>query len=237
MDVGVAQIADDTEAASDPLVDTPVTSTARPAQPRTEDFELERSSESASTLQAASGVVVAAAGGTNFDHAKFADYGKKWTGKPYNGDAKADFNPDYPHFKQNCANFVSQMFNKAGWKRTGGVNPNDESNWDDNLTGPFGATDTWASAAALYRYATKKKKLNTLGNIWNAVPGNTYFMDWDGNTKINHVAAVTGRTAQGVPRISQKTTNRHNLLLTTWKAKVDKDNPKVLWYGLRRTMK
>jgi hypothetical protein len=52
---------------------------------------------------------------------------------------------------------------------------------------------------------------------------------------INHVAAATARTSRGVPHISQKTANRHNMLLTTWKAEVDDSHPKVKWYGLRRT--
>lgn len=228
--VQVAPVVESTEKKSDPVVSADAASTvARPASPRTED------GTAASTAR--TGLVAAATGDTNFDHEKFAAYGKKWTGSPYDGDEKSDFNPDYPYFGQNCANFVSQMFNAAGWKRTGGINPNDEENWDDNLTGPAGASDTWAGAASLYRYAYNVKKLNTLGNIWNAVPGNTYFMDWDGNNKINHVAAVTGRTDGGVPRISQKTKNRHNMLLTTWKAKVDADNPNVKWFGLRRTMR
>jgi hypothetical protein len=171
----------------------------------------------------------------SFDYDVFANYGKTWTASPYDGDTKEDFNPDYPYFDNNCSNFVSQMYNKAGWPRTGGVNPYLQSNWDDDLSGPAGATQTWYRSRDLYLYAHEEKGLNTLGNIWNAVPGNTYFMDWDGNGVINHVTAVTGRTEGGVPRISQKTKNRHNMLLTTWKVLVDESNPNVVWYGLRRT--
>lgn len=171
----------------------------------------------------------------SFNYTAFASYGKKWTASPYNGDKKGDFNSNYPYFKNNCANFISQMYNKGGWKRTGGVNPRLDGNWDDDLSGPAGPSRTWSQAKELYKYAKNKKGLKPLANIWNAAPGNTYFMDWDGNRVINHVTAVTARTSGGTPRISQKTANRHNMLLTTWKAKVDSGHPKVKWYGLRRT--
>lgn len=171
----------------------------------------------------------------SFNYTAFANYGKKWTSSPYNGDKKEDFNSSYPYFKNNCANFVSQMYNKGGWKRTGGVNPRLDGNWDDDLSGPAGPSRTWSQAKELYKYAKNEKGLDPLGNIWNAAPGNTYFMDWDGDRVINHVTAVTARSSRGIPRISQKTANRHNMLLTTWKAKVDDSHPKVKWYGLRRT--
>ena len=185
--------------------------------------------------QKSAGGLAAKAAIYNFRWRDFRAYGKKWTASPYAGDKKKHFNTKYPYFSNNCANFVSQMWNNSGWKRTGGVNPYDGNNWDDDLTGPAGASRTWSQAKRLYTYADDKKHLYKLGNIWNAVPGNTYFMDWDGDRVINHVAAVTGRTNNGVPRISQKTGNRHNMLLTSWKKLVDADNPNVLWFGLRRT--
>lgn len=86
---------------------------------------------------------------SSFDHEVFAEYGKKWTKSPYRGDAKADFNPDYPYFDNNCANFVSQMYNKAGWKRTGGANPHLDGNWDDDLTGLAGPSWTCSQAKSL----------------------------------------------------------------------------------------
>ena len=166
--------------------------------------------------------------GVDIDPGIFRNYLLTWTAAGGNA-----MGSGYPVFGNNCANFISQAFHQAGWYLTGGVNPNDRNNWDYDLTGPAGATDTWATAKVLYFYARDKKGLKVMNNIWNAKPGSTYFLDWEGDGVINHVAGVSGRTTAGIPRISQKTSNRHNMLLPTWKAIVDGDNPNVKWFGLR----
>ncbi|UFN45108.1 amidase domain-containing protein [Nocardioides okcheonensis] len=166
--------------------------------------------------------------GVDIDPSIFRNYLLTWTA--YGDETMPS---GYPKFSNNCANFISQAYHQAGWYVTGGVNPNDTNNWDYDLTGPAGATDTWATARVLYFYARDKKGLRVMSNIWNAQPGSTYFMDWEGDGVINHVAGVSGRTADGTPRISQKTSNRHNMLLPTWKAIVDGSNPNVKWFGLR----
>lgn len=77
-------------------------------------------------------------------------------------------------------------------------------------------------------------------NIWNARKSDVYFLDWDndGDTVIDHVALVTGRTDSGVPRISQKTSNRHNMLLTTWiQIIADSTGPEPIWYGRKNRVR
>jgi len=159
-----------------------------------------------------------------------------WTEEP----RKNSMNPSYHAYKGNhCADFVSQALNAGGWNRTGGMNPYLDGNWDDDLFGPAGPSRAWAQAKSLYRYAYDKKRLSWMDNIWNAQPGDLYFVDWDndGDTAIDHVVAVTGRT-NGVPRISSKTNNRHNMLLGTWRMKIaEQRGPNSIWYGLRNQVR
>jgi hypothetical protein len=184
--------------------------------------------EEAETTRPPDMLLTATSGSRSYDVKRFVDYALKWT-------RSNTMNPNYPNFKDNnCANFASQALDTT-WPQTGGVNPRDLDNWDPDLSGPKGATYTWVGARYLYRYAYDSKRLNWMRNIWDAQPSDMYFLDWDndGDSVIDHVAVVTGRTSSGVPRISQKTTNRYNVLLTTWREIIaDSTGPDPIWYGL-----
>lgn len=142
----------------------------------------------------------------------------------------------YPVYKNNCANFTSQSYDQGGIPRTSSwaTSPWDSGAWDYDIPGPFGATHTWSVASDLHDFMLNVVKLVPLDNIWNAVPGDTYFMDWNGDGSINHVAMVTGRNRKGTPQITQKTPRRHNMPLNVWIRRIQADphtaNP--VWYGL-----
>ncbi|MCL8026028.1 amidase domain-containing protein [Nocardioides bruguierae] len=194
--------------------------------------EVETTTLADQTVQARALATDAAKSGTSVvNRGDFRQYALLWT----DSDHKKKMNPDYPKFDNNCANFISQALNNAGWKQTGGVNPYDNDNWDADLAGPAGHTQTWAVAKDLYDYARNEKSMGHMDNIWDAKRGDLYFVDWDndGDSVIDHVVGVTGRTSGGVPRISSKSTNRHNILLTTWKKIInDSTGPDPIWYGL-----
>ncbi|TNC36497.1 amidase domain-containing protein [Mumia zhuanghuii] len=152
-------------------------------------------------------------------------YALKW--------AKGKMNSDYPVWDSNCANFASQGLHAAGWKLQNGWKKTNPDNWHYNLKGPRGPSLTWSQAKSLYKYAKNKRQLSPLGNKWNAQPGDLYFLDWNNDGDgIDHVAVVTGRTVAGVPRISQRTPPRKNMLLTTYQKKVDKKSKSTKWYPL-----
>lgn len=77
-----------------------------------------------------------------------------------------------------------------------------------------------------------------LDNIWNANPGDLLYVDWEGDEEINHVImVVTGTTPEGVPSITQKSTNRSNISLhhLIWLAEQEgMDANDFIWYGLQR---
>lgn len=53
---------------------------------------------------------------TSPDVASMTDYAITWTSGQYRGDEVEHFNPDYPYFENNCANFVSQVLHAGGWE-------------------------------------------------------------------------------------------------------------------------
>lgn len=144
--------------------------------------------------------------------------------------------PSYLKFSNNCTNFISRLLDIAGWTPTGGMNPYKSSNWDYNLTGPAKWSHTWSVASEFYKYAKGTKHLRWMPNIWQAQRGDLYFVDW-GNDKdkdIDHALTVTNRSSSGMPYISQKTNNRHNMPLDAYiqLAKNGSSKGVSVWYGL-----
>jgi len=164
-----------------------------------------------------------------------AKYARNWTA----GDKLNELNPDYPHDPDdnNCANFVSQALHEGGgWPTEGGLldTPKSKDAWDWDLPViGVGSTWTWVNAGWLYYYEFHRKNLDWIRNLWNAVKGETLFWDWDGDGKIDHANIVSGRTKKGVPRISQKSTGRHNMVLSLWLKKyVVPEHPNYKVWGL-----
>ncbi|MBT0770154.1 amidase domain-containing protein [Kineosporia sp. J2-2] len=177
---------------------------------------------------------------TRISPAKFRSYALTWTGSPHDGDAKKYFNSKYPFYNNNCANFASQVLDNAGWYLTGGssLQVKNSTKWTYNLAGVAHATRTWSRARDLYTFANNTGTYGYLSNIWNATTGDLLFADWDPGNKadgaIDHVMVVSGRTTTGVPRISQKSSNRNNVTLTTSiRLAQQQGKTKIVWYGLK----
>lgn len=175
----------------------------------------------------------------NISPVNFSTYALKWTSGNKSGDKKANFNPKYPFFGNNCSNFASQVLDAGGWYTTSGnsLQQNTNSKWTYNLLGVKGATRTWYKAAFLYVFANNTGTYGYLDNIWKARSGDLLFTDWDPNGKpdgsIDHVMVVTGVTANGHPRVSQKSSNRSNITLDTSIALAKQQGKKVTWFGLK----
>jgi hypothetical protein len=140
---------------------------------------------------------------------------------PYNGDAAADYatlwaadyNPDYPKYIDDCANFVSQALKAGGWT--------EDQYWysDANalvrLTGGRGATKlnfvgrAWSEARALWDYGTGGRFLRysmspeNRPHAPNAIlygvvnRGDLVFADWDSIGYMEHVMIVTTVSGSG----------------------------------------
>ncbi len=165
-------------------------------------------------------------------------YAWEWTSPPNDGDTINDFNPAFPWFDNNCANFVSQVFRAGGWQYKGGVNPFDTDNWSPNLTGPGTASRTWSSAKYQYTFFRYNGGLTPIDNIWNARAGEVLYTDWDPNNtpdgSIDHVMFVA--YGDGIPGdspiISQKTPNRNMIPLTQSIANAQAQGKTITWFGL-----
>lgn len=171
------------------------------------------------------------------DVAKMQEYAATWTSTPNDGDDEGDFNPDYPYFENNCTNFVSQVLRAGGWEYDNGFRPKNTENWAPNLWGPAGASWTWNNTSYQYTYVSHGS-YSTLGNIWNAKPGDILYTDWDPNGTpdgtIDHAMVVTGTTPEGDPAISQKTRNRSNISLHHSIFLAEEQGKSIVWYGLQR---
>lgn len=177
---------------------------------------------------------------TRFHPAAFGKYASQWTRGNHGGDAKSNFNTQYPYHSNNCANIAPQVLNYGGWYLTGGnsLHVKDRTKWTYNLAGVAGTTRTWSSAPDLNVFANNTGIYAHLGNIWNARTGDLLFVDWDPNGKadgkIDHVMVVSGVISNGTPLISRKTNNRSNLNLNS-EIQIAKSQGKknIVWYGLR----
>lgn len=147
---------------------------------------------------------------------RFAHYGSQFTQPTYANVPQG--NTFYKNMGSNCANFASQALHFAGWKVHGNRDRKDPAVWTYNIKGLAGPSYTWAAALNLYRYAYNHRRLRAFSNAWDARQGDLLFVDWknDKDSMIDHVALVTARSSNGTPYISQKTDNRHNILLSTW---------------------
>lgn len=166
----------------------------------------------------------------SYDRLAVARYALTWT----NAAHRNKMNSDYPTFDDNCANFVSQALRAGGWPTDGGLfdTPRNLTTWHYNLPGPFGATHTWSGAKYLLGYAYSQKHLNAAKYITDLVPGDLIFFDWHANNSVNHAMVVTGRTKKGMPMLSGKTNNRHNIPWATFNAIALRDYGVYLVYGL-----
>lgn len=166
----------------------------------------------------------------SYNRLAVAKYALAWTNKSH----RNKMNGDYPQFNDNCANLVSQALRAGGWSLDGHVwdSTNNLSIWHYNLPGPLGATYTWAGAKYLFRYGYEQKHLNAVKYLENLSPGDLMFFDWHQNGSINHAMVVTGRTKKGMPMLSGKTNNRHNIPWATFSKIANKKYGSFWAYGL-----
>jgi hypothetical protein len=154
---------------------------------------------------------------------KAAKYARLWTNADHDGNNQVD--PNYVlGLDQNCANFVSAALHQGGMAELRGVSSltSEVSYWSwrsvwlehPHAEGP--STQSWTVASKLYLHLRNHRHAEWLRKLYNGVKGDVLFWDWEGDMKINHVNIVSGRTKSGMPRISQKTSNRHNMLLNVW---------------------
>lgn len=176
---------------------------------------------------------------------KFRAYALKWTKSPYDGDEKSDYNPTYPVYNNNCANFASQTLDQAGWYLTGGnsLQVEDDTKWTYNLAGVAGATRTRSLSRKLMLFAFNTGTYDDkVSSIWAVRKGDLLFADWEGpkgvghpDGTVDHTMVVTGFAADnGEPLISQKTNNRHHIRLSK-SIQIAKDQGRypIVWYALR----
>lgn len=163
------------------------------------------------------------------------NYAMLWTDSSH----KKQLNPAYPDTDNNCANFASQALKAGGMAYQQGSGRAALITWTPNLTGPFGPSYTWSKSGYLHDRLVQlgqKKKLKT---VWDGNVGDLLMADW--NTSgvkvdkiLDHTMIVTGRSKSGVPRISQKSGNQHNILLTTSITNAKAQGAtKIVWYGIR----
>lgn len=173
-----------------------------------------------------------------------SEYAVKWTSGVNNGNAKNNFNPAYPYFDENCANFVSQVVHEGKVSYRGSIfGYRNDDTWSPNLG--FGVSSyTWGGASNNHRFMRNYSGLfnEWTGSIYDMGRGGLLYTDWDANGSIDHALFVnnairTGFNSAGqmifMPYISQKSNNRSNMPLSTYYQIAVSGHPKTLWYGLQ----
>ncbi len=211
----------------------PASTDRRSSHPNTAKVASDRRATNGS---ASGGLLAAVASAPPMGYLNYANevnYALLWTDS-----AHVDkMNPNYPVFSNNCANFVSQSLHAGGWAYRQGWVPSTLTNWSPDLTGPAGSSYTWGGAQHLGTFVWNTAQLPYLDNIWNALYGDLYFMDWDPNGRadgsIDHTALISGTNSAG-PLVTQKSNNRHNVPLATYiSIAQSQGKTNIVWYGAR----
>lgn len=166
-------------------------------------------------------------------YTKAANYALLWTDSSHAN--RINTAGDYSDHGNNFTNFVSQAFRAGGRSYDGGVNPKDTGNWSPNLTGPAGASYTWAGAPYLPEYL-KKKGLSPNHSVYQSTLGDPIFINWPGRSSVfDHAVIVTTYTSSGNFRISAKTSNRHNIAFSAFQKLVYQAHGTsgIRWYSVR----
>ncbi len=178
----------------------------------------------------AAGAAAGAPSSFGIDQYAAANYALLWTDAAH----RDSLNPDYPRFRNNSANLMSQSLRAGGWDYRQGLSPKNSNNWAPNLRGNAGPSYTWGGARQLAQYVFDVAKWPALDFVEYAGTGDILFADWDPAGKpdgrIDQAAMVTGFDPVG-QLISQKSSNRHNLPLSTYRAiAYEQGRKKIDWY-------
>ncbi|WP_385900383.1 amidase domain-containing protein [Tessaracoccus sp. O5.2] len=165
------------------------------------------------------------------------DYALEWT-------TSDNLSEWYGDAGNNCANFASQVLNAGGWPahRDYICSSSSFDNWTHkNNASPClflsRYSDTWSRSHTQQSWMIQRGGKWRLPNIWEARLADYLYVDWDPNNvpdgKIDHVMIVTGHSSTNEPRISQKSSNRHNILLSeSIRIAQSQGKSTIHWYGL-----
>jgi len=116
-------------------------------------------------------------------------------------------NPDYPHFANDCANFVSQALFAAGYAMTEAADR--ASGWWFRHGNTPDWSFSWSVAHALVVYLRSAPDghfpVTTLDHARDLCEGDVIAYDWSGDGRYDHVALVTGHDAVGEPLVHAHT--------------------------------
>lgn len=185
---------------------------------------------------------------------KAVNYALKWTSAPYDDDKQEDYNPAFPYYGENCANFASQILYTGGLPKVQG-NIGQRKNldiWTWELSGAFGGhtpSNTWSLAEDNYfhmrDYANWSNRVN---NIYETPQMGLIYTDWTSDHTIDHVMFVIDNIPvpnsshagyKPMPIICQKSNNRNAVPLSTEMTYAHKKHPKdtISWFGLSANAK
>ncbi|RSX57283.1 amidase domain-containing protein [Bifidobacterium samirii] len=182
------------------------------------------------------------------NYSTFVHYLNTWTSKPYDGDEKEDFNPDFPYFTNNCTNFGSQALYAAGLPLVGGswLDRQNPEIWTWNLSGmiPIDGYDSswsWSNADSNYQHLSKYTPYSQKYNDMYMPPqAGLIYAEWDADPQLDHLMLVNDtiviQNSDGsyspMPLISQKTPNRNMVPFSVQQRRAEKQHDHVTWKGL-----
>ncbi|MDP5275008.1 amidase domain-containing protein [Chengkuizengella axinellae] len=135
-----------------------------------------------------------------YQRLKVKSYADAWWEKP---------NPDFRAFNDDCTNFVSQCI------YAGGASMNYTKNrtsgwWYHSDREQDGWSFSWTVSQCLKNYLLSKSsglRAETVEDPEQLQVGDVIFYDWDGDSKFQHSAIVTGKDDKGQPLVNARTVN------------------------------
>ena len=209
----------------------------QPAVGRSSDVRSEASEVADRNKVDPSGSPTASRALPSLNYSAMRDYALEWT-------TTDNLSEWYGDAGNNCTNFASQGLNAGGWPahRDYICSSSSFDNWTHkNNASPClflsRYSDTWSRSHTQQSWMIQRGGKWRLQNIWEARLADYLYVDWDPNNvpdgKIDHVMIVTGHSSTNEPRISQKSSNRHNILLSeSIRIAQSQGKSTIHWYGL-----
>ncbi|WP_339197286.1 amidase domain-containing protein [Solibacillus sp. FSL R5-0449] len=141
---------------------------------------------------------------STYNRAAAVDYANRWWDS---------FNPEYPVFRDDCTNFISQCLRAGGAPMRGA--PNRGQGWW-MIGQPERWSYSWSVAHSLRWYletSTQGLRATRVNSASELQLGDIIFYDFTGDGRIDHSTIVT-RIKQGVPYVNAHTSNSSDRLYT-----------------------
>lgn len=112
------------------------------------------------------------------------------------------YNQKYPHFANDCTNYISQCLQAGGFPLEQ-TNSKTKGWWCKKKQWSY----SWAVSHSLQLYLSGSPLTRIVDSVEMLFYGDLIFYDFEGDGRFNHTTIITGKDAEGTPLVNAHSTN------------------------------